>query len=271
MNSSPSKEELKFKALAETAQAAVSGASIEEVADRGLKIAVEYIDLAAGALILWDEFGKVSVRSISAEREEDQKILTNTEDSLLTMLRQEFKLKAAYMEVEDTEIRSVFSLPLEIAGRQFGSLIGIKPGQARLFTHDEFLRSLAAVLALASSLDVDKKSGDAAALDEKIRSAREDGIEELATSINHYINNSLTSLSGNLQLIERENIDLPENIKNRLKRIEESAREIDEVTKRAQNANKFPSVIYLEKKKMIDLFADDAKDGKDKDGNDSKV
>lgn len=269
MKSSPSKEELKFKALAETAQAAVSGAPIEEVANHGLKIAVDYIGLAAGALILWDEFGKISVRSVSAQRDEDNKILTDTENSLLTMLRHDFKLKAAYMEVEETEIRSVFTLPLEIAGRQFGALIGIKAGSARLFTHDEFLRSLAAVLALASNIDIDKKADDAEALDEKIRSAREAGIEELATSINHYINNSLTSLSGNLQLIERENLELPENIKNRLKRIEESAREIDEVTKRAQKANKYPSVIYLEKKKMIDLFADNKKDEKDKDDSDN--
>lgn len=269
MKSSPSKEELKFNALAETAQAAVSGASIEEVADHGLKIAVDYIGLAAGALMLWDEFGKVSVRSVSAEKDEDKKILTDTENSLLTMLRHEFKLRAAYMEVEDIEIRSVFSLPLEIAGRQFGALIGIKPGSARLFNHDEFLRSLAAVLALASSLDINKKLEDTAALNKKIRSAREAGIEELATSINHYINNSLTSLSGNLQLIERENLDLPENIRNRLKRIEESAREIDEITKRAQNANEFPSVIYLEKKKMIDLFADNEKNEKDKNNSDS--
>jgi signal transduction histidine kinase len=253
MNSSPRQEDLRFRALAEAAIAAVSGKSVELVAQKALVSAAEYIGLTAGALILWDEQGEIKVKSITAGSDNDRQILLETESSLLSMLRQDFKLNAAYMELGGEPVRSVFSLPIETGGRQFGALVGIKLDKAQLHDYDHFLRALAAVLALTSSPVIAGGEISPQEVESKVKSERETAIVEMAVAINHEINNPLTALLGNLQLLMLKNRNLPEDIQSRLKIIEESANQIREVTGRLMKAAEAPTVDYTGTMKMIDL------------------
>ncbi|MDD4052444.1 MAG: histidine kinase dimerization/phospho-acceptor domain-containing protein [candidate division Zixibacteria bacterium] len=264
MENSSHKEELRYRALAEAATAAAAGIGIELAAQKGLAAAVEYINLAAGALILWDESGEVKVKSVEAAHDEDRRILLETEDTLLAMLRKDFKLTAAYMELAGQPARAVFTLPIDVGGKQFGALIGIRLDKVRLHDFDDFLRALAAVLALAAYPGEAGAGATPAEVESKIKAERDTAIIELAVAINHEINNPLTALLGNLQLLMLKNQNLPEDIVARLKVIEESANQIREVTARLMKAAEAPSVAYTGSMRMIDLSG--RKDAADKVG-----
>lgn len=264
MNDSSPREDLRYRALAEAATAAVAGVGIELAAQKGLAAAVEYIHLAAGALVLWNESGEVKVKSVEAVHDDDRRILLETEETLLAMLRKNFQVTAAYMELAGDPARAVFTLPIETGGRQFGALIGIKLETARLHDYDDFLRALAAVLSLAATPGKSGAGATEAEVDRKVKAERDTAIIELAVAINHEINNPLTALLGNLQLLMLKNQNLPEDIAARLKVIEESANQIREVTGRLMKAAEAPSVTYTGSMRMIDLSG--RKESSDKPG-----
>ncbi len=234
------REGLPYRALAEAALAATDGKPIEEVARKGLEAAVAYIDLAAGALTLWDNQGDVLTRATASQSDEDNAILLDTEKTLLESLRRNFKLTSAYLELGGEVGRAVFSLPIEIGGRQMGALVGVKIGRARLLDYDEFLRSLAAVLALAS--------------------APSKAIDDLAVGVNHEINNLLTPLLGNVDLLMASGDKLPADVRRKLEIIRDSANQIKEVTARLKNASKLPRVPYVDGDWMVKLSGEDEKD-----------
>ena len=269
MDNSRSKDTLRYQALADVVLAATEGQVIDLVARKGLTAAIDYISLAAGALILWDEERNVIVKSIEALKPSDREILIETEDSLLYKLRGEHKLGAAYFELGGEEFKSVFSIPVEIGENQFGALIGIKYGRARLHEFDEFLRALAAALALASG---QKTSGDISSVDiaKKIAEERSAAQVEIAVAVNHHINNPLTALLGNLQLLSLKHQELPEDILRRLTIIEESARQISEVTKRLMSVSDAESTEYINGTKMTDFFGEGKKKNKDIPSDDSE-
>ncbi len=234
------REGLRYRALAEAALAATDGKPIEEVARKGLEAAVAYIDLAAGALTLWDNQGDVLTRAATSQSDEDNAILLDTEKTLLDSLRRNFKLTSAYLELGGEVGRAVFSLPIEIGGRQMGALVGVKIGRARLLDYDEFLRSLAAVLALAS--------------------APSKAIDDLAVGVNHEINNLLTPLMGNVDLLMASGDKLPADVRRKLEIIRDSANQIKEVAARLKNASKLPRVPYVDGDWMVKLSGEDEKD-----------
>ena len=234
------KEEFKYRALADAALAAAAGDTIEIVAEKGLAGAVGYIGLAAGALVLWDAEEEIVVQAVAVSNDEDKELLEETKDSLLLMLRRDFKMRSAYLDLGGTRPRSVFFLPIEIESRQFGALIGVKVDIVRLHEYDEFLRALASVLALVS--------------------APKRAVEELAVGVNHEINNFLTPLLGNLELLEDVSGSLPDNIRKKLNVIQESAKKIEKVTARLKEVSKLPKVPYVDGEWMIKLSGDEASD-----------
>lgn len=260
MADSTDRHELKYRALAEVALAATGGMVIDLVAGKGLAAAIGYMNLAAGALILWDEEGTITCKSVEVAHERDREILLETEDSLLFMLRNDFHLRSAYLELAGEPARSVFSLPIEIDGRAFGALIGIKLDSGRLHEYDSFITALAAVLALAAA---PKGSRDGLSRDEvekMIADERNAAKVEIAVAVNHHINNPLTALLGNLQLLGLKYHDLDDDLKRRLTVIEESARQINEVTKRLMTVSQADTTDYINGMKMTDFFGEGKKD-----------
>ncbi|MEE9443718.1 MAG: histidine kinase dimerization/phospho-acceptor domain-containing protein [candidate division Zixibacteria bacterium] len=256
MDNSASREELKYRALAGIAVAAIEGVAIDMAARRGLAAAMRYIELNAGAMLLWDENGKILVKAVEANLIEDKQTLLDAEESILNNLRREHKLGQAYMEFGGETEKSLFTVPLEIGSIQFGAVIGIKDGKARLHEHDDFLKALAAVMALAAG---PKGTGEGMTVDEvdkKVSSERNAARVELAVAVNHHINNPLTALLGNLQLLSLKHQDLPEDVQKRLEVIENSARQISEVTKRLMSASQAETTEYINGLKMTDFFGE---------------
>jgi signal transduction histidine kinase len=265
MPASDQNTDLRYDALAETALAAAAGESVETVADKGLTAAVRFIGLTAGALFLWDDAGQMTARVISAAQEADRETLLETEQNLLAMLRHDFKIRSAYMSAGDPDnARALFTLPLEVGGKQIGALAGIKAGAEMLFGYDYFLRALAAVLSLATGKEA-PEGVSRAEFDEKVKAERTAALVELAVAINHEINNPLTAVLGNLQLVLLKNKNLPEDVVNKLKTIENSANKIKEVTARLMAVSQAGSIEYTPGMKMIDLFGEgEKKSGEDK-------
>jgi signal transduction histidine kinase len=239
MNEMSHKDESKYRALADAALAAAAGEAIEAVAEKGLAGAVDYIGLTAGALILWDSSDEIITRAISAGNDEDRELLEKTEESLLMMLRRNFKMRSAYLEMDSDTAQSVFFLPIEIESRQFGALIGLTKDSVRLHVYDEFLRALASVLALVT--------------------APQRAIEDLAVGVNHEINNYLTPLLGNLELLEDAAKKMPENVRKKLDVIQQSAKKIEKVTARLKEVSKLPRVPYVDGEWMVKLSEDEDK------------
>lgn len=237
MNDSVDTDGLRFEALASAALAASEGKPIEEVARKGLAAAMDYIGLAAGALTLWDSKGEVTVHAVASASDEDEQILVDTEKTLLDSLRRNFKLTSAYMELGGDAARAVFSLPIEYGNRQFGALVGVKIGRARLHDYDNFLRSLAAVLALASA------------------PAR--AIDDLAVGVNHEINNLLTPLLGNIDLLMAAKDKLPEDMQKKLEVIRDSAAKIGDIAIKLKSASRLPRVPYIDGEWMVKLSDED--------------
>lgn len=249
---------LQYRALSAVVLAGTAGLGIEAVAGKGLTAAIEYLELAAGALLLWDDNKNVTVKAVEAISDADRDILMETEDSILYTLRTQYLLGTAYFELGGDQFKSVFSVPVEIKGKQFGALVGIRYGRARLHEYDEFIRSLAAALALSSGRRADGELS-AEEIEQKIAEERIAAQEEIAVAVNHYINNPLTALLGNLQLLSLKHQELPEDILRRLTIIEESARQISEVTKRLMSISEADSTEYVNGTRMTDLLGDSKK------------
>lgn len=256
MNNSASREELKYQALAGIAVAATEGVAVDMAARRGLAAAMRYIELNAGAMLIWDDKGEITVKAVEANLIEDKQTLLDAEETILNTLRKDHKLGQAYMEFGGEAEKSLFSVPLEIGNTQFGAVIGIKYGKAQLHEHNDFLKSLAAVMALAVG---PKGTGEGMTTDEvdkKVTSERNAARVELAVAVNHHINNPLTALLGNLQLLNLKYQDLPEDVQKRLEVIENSARQISEVTKRLMSASQAETTEYINGLKMTDFFGE---------------
>lgn len=263
MSNSADKYALKYRALSDAVLAAVGGASIETVAEKALDSAVVDLNLAAGALILWNDEGEVKAESVVAEEESNRQILLDIENTILASLRRDHKLNAAYLELGGETPRSVFSLPVEVAGKQVGALIGVctTPGKLdELITdeHHKFLRTLTALLTMIPENE------------EKAQAIRRSAIDELAVGVNHMINNPLTPLIGNLDLLNKEKDDLPESVQKKLAVIEDSANQIRKITARLMTAAEAPSIEYINGKKMIDLTSGEDDKKKQKNTGDEK-
>ncbi len=255
MKNADSKDNLMYRSLSAVVLTATEGKPIETSAGLGLSAAIEYIGLAAGALLLWDDNKDILVKTVEASEDADREILLETENSILFSLRSQYLLGTAYFELGGEEFKSIFSIPVEVGDSQFGALIGIKYGRTRLHEFDEFLRSLAAALALASGRSADGGMSEEE-IERKIVDERNAAQEEIAVAVNHHINNPLTALLGNLQLLSLKHQELPEDILRRLTIIEESARQISEVTKRLMSVSDAESTEYVNGTKMTDLLGD---------------
>ncbi len=93
-------------------------------------------------------------------------------------------------------------------------------------------------------------------IQQKMRSARNEGIIELARAINHHNNNALQSFIGMGELIINKYDDLPPELKKYVTNIEKSAKTIKEVTRNSLRADNLPVTEYIDKTMMIDLYGE---------------
>ena len=87
---------------------------------------------------------------------------------------------------------------------------------------------------------------------ERLRKERLQGVLEMAGAACHELNQPLQVISGNCDLLLK-GFEKDNNVKKRLKNIEESINELSEITKKIMNITRYETKDYLEGIKIIDI------------------
>ncbi|HUV31507.1 MAG TPA: histidine kinase dimerization/phospho-acceptor domain-containing protein [Acidobacteriota bacterium] len=245
------KDSNRYEILRQLALAGCQGEDLQQTGETALRLAAGLIGLQAAALYLWDEAMTVTMNAHCAETEAARERLESLEGDLFRSLRQERKLLSAYMSFGGDSPLHAFTLPLYHQERVFGAVIGIHEGAAKLVSEDAFLEALSAAIALnVAARGVEK---DTAVGRDVLDKERLGAIIETAVTVNHEINNPLTAILGNVQLLLLKRQDLDQELAAKLKTIEISALKIRDVTQRLLRLTSARSVPYAEGTSMLDL------------------
>ena len=180
----------------------------------------------------------------------------------------------------DSGFRSFISTPLVSGDTLIGVLnLGHEEPDAFNESHMEFLEIIAAQLAHTIEHDLIQrrlieKNEELVKAREEIEAQQQKIIEmgkmqtfaQMAVSINHEINNPLTSVLGNIELILMMNHGLDEKTKKRLVTIRQEASRISDIVEKLGNAKKVVTSDYLGRygEKMIDIEKSSHQDDEEK-------
>ncbi len=212
-----------------------------EISLRGaLEDAIAAMKLAAGSLTLLDDGGQavVDIRSGDSDLAGALKLL---EERMLDSLRSKFGIETLYSTLNLDGPKSIFSYAIKSGDRVIGTVSGICDGARNIALEQEFIEVMAA--ALRSS------RGQAG----QIKSARVEAMRETTATLNHEINNPLTVVLGNVQLLLMKADSLPEDVVKRLKLIEQSGLRIRDAVGQLMRLNEARTTTYIDNQKMIDL------------------
>ena len=240
-----------FEVLRNIAISSTSGEKPAETAEAALKDAAALVGLSAGSLIMWDDNDApiLTVSFTSDAREKEA--LNQMEEEVFDRLRKNRKLVSAYLTFGGEEPLSGFTLPIRKGDKIFGAVTGIQKGGTSLARDDLFLDALAAALSVsfaAAGLFEDK--GDK---ERSIKQERLKAIRETAATVNHEINNPLTAVLGNVQLLLMRGDELGGDFTRKLRIVEESALRIKDVTQKLMNLTSDNIAEYLPGSQMIDI------------------
>lgn len=98
---------------------------------------------------------------------------------------------------------------------------------------------------------------------EEIKKERLAAIIETAIAVSHEVNNPLTAVIGNAQLVRLRTKDLPPDVEEKLKIIEEAAGRIQEVTAALMRITEPATLEYTPGVKMLDIFGSGQKESKE--------
>lgn len=245
----------KFDILGQMALAAAAGADLEQAAESALSLAAESVNLTAASLYLWDEKGEITLSVDHAHNESSGNQLKALEQELFATLRDRKKLTTAFLSFDTDPPCHSFTQPLRYRGKIFGAVIGLQEGQSGLISESKFIEILAALFAL--SFAVDKLAGSGSPTQEMLSKERTAAIVDVAVTVNHEINNPLTAILGNVQLLLLKHDGLEDDIKGKLKVVEEAALRIRDVTQKLLRLTSPKSVNYTGKTSMIDISDDE--------------
>jgi len=246
-----SKDAAKFEVLRQLAGMATRGEEIRPAVEQALAQTVRLAGLSAASLYLWDDEWVVKLAVTHSEVETAATRLGKLEEDLFRALRRERQLVSAYLTFGGDEPYQSFTLPLRYRDTVFGALIGIENGGRKLLDEDMFLEALSATIAL--QVAAAGAGADSSSLRDMVDKERLAAILETAVTVNHEINNPLTAILGNVQLLLMHRNDLDDELANKLKTIEASAMRIRDITQRLLNLTSARSVKYAEGTNMLDL------------------
>lgn len=245
----------RFEILRRLALAGSRGENLTETSERALSLAAGLVGLSAAALFLWDDDFKVTVTVTHAESDLSRQRLVSLEEELFGSLRKDQNLVSAYMSFGGKTPYHSFTLPLQHGSKVFGAVIGLQEGKRTIISEDDFLEALSALLALTYAAEGIGKENVLAK--ETLDKERLSAIVETAVAVNHEVNNPLTAILGNVQLLLLKRDDLDKDLAAKLKTIEASALKIKDVTQRLMRITSPRSVEYSEGTKMLDLSSDE--------------
>lgn len=229
---------------------------MQQSAQEALRQAAEVVGLKAAALYLFDKDGARSMSLSTAENDELQEKLASLEETLFDNLRKERQLWSAYLTFGGNPPIHSFTQPLRQAENVFGAIIGLQVGERTIVSEDDFLEALAAAVAL-NVLASGQVPGDASLSPDAVEKERMGAIMETAVTVNHEINNPLTAILGNVQLLLMRQEDLDEKTIEKLRVVEASALKIRDITQRLLNLSSVRSVKYVDGTSMLHIPRDD--------------
>jgi len=254
------RDQERYHILKALATAAARDEALESSGRQALEQTAQLVRLSAMALYLWDSGNKPILHLTYASSENDALRLSELERDLFDGLRRERKLVSAYLTFGATPPVHSFTLPLRHGDNIFGAVIGLQEGERTILAEDDFLDALTATLALQAV------AGGAAGAAPKdlIEKERLAAINETAVTVNHEINNPLTAILGNVQLLLMHRKDLDDELRNKLNVIEASASKIRDVTQKLLRLTSSRTTEYSAGTSMIDLSDPDDKRNKKK-------
>lgn len=249
----PDKDHDRFEVLRQLALAGSKGEALQETAQVALQQACMLIGLAAAAIYLWNDHQAVQMRVTHADTPETGESLAGLEESLFSGLRRDRHLVSAYLSFGGDQPFHSFTKPLQQGSRIFGAVIGLQRGAQSPIGEDIFLEAFSAALALNVAIS---SLGEAEAGKSDIEKERLSAVVETAVTVNHEINNPLTAILGNVQLLLLKREDLDDELKAKLRTIETAALKIRDVTQRLMKLKSPRSTDYADGTRMIDLSDD---------------
>jgi signal transduction histidine kinase len=253
-----SREQERYGILRTLATAAVRDETLEKTGQAALEQAAQLVGLSAVALHLWDAQDKPLMKLSYAASDDQAERLAELEKDLFADLRRDRQLVSAYMSFAGDPPVHSFTLPLRHGATIFGAVIGLQLGERTTLAEDDFLDALTATLALYAVA-----GGATGTLPQKlIDQERLAAITETAVTVNHEINNPLTAIIGNVQLLLMHHKDLDDELRAKLSVIEESASKIKDVTQRLLRLTSARTTEYASGTSMIDLSQADADEDK---------
>ena len=248
----------RYEILRELAVAGTGRKGLIQAARTALGQAAELVGLQASAMYLWGESMQVNLAASHAATDASRERLTSLEEDLFRSLRQDQQVLSAYITIGGETPLHSFTLPLRHGNKVFGAVIGIQEGERTLVSEDAFLEALSAVLSLSALADGIGK--DDSPTGEEVDKVRLTAVTETAVTVNHEINNPLTAILGNVQLLLLNRDDLDDELSAKLTTIETSAMKIRDVTQRLLRLTTARSVPYAEGTSMLDLSDENDED-----------
>jgi len=185
-----------------------------------------------------------------AGQEEAQATLRDQAQSLWQNLSRDH-VESAFLQLKVEGVpHSLFAYPLWSGDDVSGCVLGLAHGRRNLAVEEDFLLALVTALAAATGGQIAPGAGE---LREAIEQARRSAILETAIAVNHEVNNPLTAVLGNTQLLLLQAEGLDEKTKKRLLDIEKSALRIKDVTQKLLKNRPFRTTEYPGGLRMLDL------------------
>ncbi len=142
-----------------------------------------------------------------------------------------------------------FTLPLRRGQQVFGAVLGFQEGERTIVSEDVFLDALCASIAISVLASSQNQAPTQEFLDQK----RLEAIVETAVTVNHEVNNPLTAILGNVQLLLMKREELDSDLLRKLEIIEQSAVKIKDVTQKLLRLTTVRTVNYTDNTNMIDI------------------
>ncbi len=241
----------KLAVISRLAVSAGEGSNLNDAAQSALDASAQIVGLSAASVYLWNEKNEPTVNVTFASGDENRRKLLNLEADLFQSLRKDKNLTSGFFSFGGDKPYHAFTVPLQHSQRLFGAMIGIQEGRRRAEIDNLFLETLSAVISLTLAAD---KTGLAAGVSKEIlEKARLGAVTDTAVTVNHEVNNPLTAILGNVQLILSRPQGLSEDTIKKLRVVEESALKIRDVTQKLLKLTHARSVEYTEGSTMLDL------------------
>jgi K+-sensing histidine kinase KdpD len=247
-------DRLKFLLLKELAAKINTACKIDLILQVALDHSLEIAKLVCASIVLWDEQTKEVKNEVASGVMEKHRILREFDHQAIRLLRNKFSAESIYVTFDMDGPHSIFSYPIRSGKQIVGAITGLCIGHRNLSTEEEFLEALSNQLGLAVAKAPGWETKITTEIQEnQIKSERLKAITETAVTINHEVNTPLSVVLGYAQLLLSRKEELPQDTIDKLKKIEQSALRIKEVTHKLTKIIEPVIVKYAGEVRMVDL------------------